>query len=157
MKKHTFLLGILLSSAFAVAGWLFDAGWLQPFTMFFAERSSQIPLLALAIIIAILALEYRTWFLCHSEQVSLLPTAWQRKKMLELAATSVLTVATIALFAQLIAKVYAMSFTLFSSSTEVTETNSVAVGDFDGDGDMDYIVGSMFPAGSGPILFYAND
>lgn len=57
----------------------------------------------------------------------------------ELAATNVFTVLFLVLSVQFVATVYAMAFTLSSSTSATDDTRRVILGDFDGDGDLDYV------------------
>lgn len=60
-------------------------------------------------------------------------------KRWELVSTNLLTVLFLVLSVQFISQVYAMAFTLSTSTTESSTTIRVFTGDFDGDGDIDYI------------------
>ena len=53
--------------------------------------------------------------------------------------TNVLTALLLAVFVQFIATVYAMAFTLSTSTPETNDTREILMADFDGDGDMDYV------------------
>ena len=73
-------------------------------------------------------------------------------------AANVLTVFFLMLSVQFVAKVYAMSFTAFFTTTEINDTVDIIFGDFDGDGDLDSIAGntdSGAPALNADI--YRND
>ena len=58
---------------------------------------------------------------------------------------------------QFAAIVYALAFTLSSSTNELETTNQVAAGDFDGDGDVDYVAVNNDPAFSENSRLYTND
>ncbi len=73
----------------------------------------------------------------------------------EVMIASILTVAALILFVQFIATVYAMAFTLSSSTIESKVTARVVMGDYDGDGDLDYIAGNT--GASEQLDFYKND
>lgn len=73
----------------------------------------------------------------------------------EVMIASILTFAALILFVQFIATVYAMAFTLSSSTSEVKVTTRVVMGDFDSDGDQDYIAGNTGAAEQSD--FYKND
>ena len=73
----------------------------------------------------------------------------------EVMIAAILTVAALILFVQFIATVYAMAFTLNSSTSESKVTTRVVMGDYDGDGDLDYIAGNT--GSSEQIDFYKND
>lgn len=73
----------------------------------------------------------------------------------EVMIASILTFAALILFVQFIATVYAMSFTLSSSTSEVKITTRTVMGDFDGDGDQDYIAGNT--GATEQLDFYKND
>ncbi len=60
-------------------------------------------------------------------------------KRWELLSTNLLTVLFLVLSVQFVSQVYAMAFTLSTSTTESSTTIRVFTGDFDGDGDIDYI------------------
>ncbi len=61
----------------------------------------------------------------------------------EIVATNVLTVAFLVLSVQFVAIVYAMSFTLSSSTAETDKTTQVVLFDADGDDDLDYVAGNL--------------
>lgn len=73
----------------------------------------------------------------------------------EVMIAGILTVAALILFVQFIATVYAMAFTLSSSTSESKVTTRVVMGDYDGDGDLDYIAGNT--GASEQFDFYKND
>ena len=74
---------------------------------------------------------------------------------IEIIITSILTVAALILFVQFIATVYAMAFTLSSSTSEAKVTTRLVMGDFDSDGDLDYITGNT--GATEQLDFYKND
>ncbi len=78
-------------------------------------------------------------------------------KKIEIIATHVLTVLFVILFIQFIAKVYAASFSLYSSTTEIKNTVRVFVSDIDGDGDVDWVAGNKDNTDTFKIDSYVND
>ncbi len=74
----------------------------------------------------------------------------------EVAVTTLLSIALTVLFFQSIATVYAMSFSLNSSSGEAYATTQVGFADIDGDGDLDYIAGST-SISTGDLDYYTNN
>lgn len=92
---------------------------------------------------AFLAVQWRLIFaLLRIDRVSLahvensyvrIPKRW------EVVTTNVLTVLFLVLSVQFVAIVYAMSFSLSSSTSATDDTRRVILGDFDGDGDLDYV------------------
>lgn len=92
---------------------------------------------------AFLMVQWRSIFaLLRVERVSLahversyarIPKHW------EVVTTNVLTVLFLVLSVQFVAIVYAMSFSLNSSTSATDDTRRVILGDFDGDGDLDYV------------------
>ena len=57
--------------------------------------------------------------------------------VVEIVMTVLLTIAFTLLFFQFVSRVYAMSYTLYSSTSETKETLQIIIGDYDNDGDLD--------------------
>jgi hypothetical protein len=75
----------------------------------------------------------------------------------EIAFTAILTGALLTLFFQFVMTVYAMSFTLYATSTEVNPTHQIIVSDFNNDGFPDYVARNTGEAPSYPHDLYINN
>jgi len=118
-------------------------------TVVLSEREFSISGLAFAVFLIALAVEWNTalnhWRIRYLS-LFLIETRHPRlPSRIEIAFALAFTVAFIALFFQFIATVYAMTFTLSSSTTEANATFAVVMADFDNDGDLDYIAGNTDP------------
>ncbi|MFA5800592.1 MAG: VCBS repeat-containing protein, partial [Candidatus Peribacteraceae bacterium] len=102
--------------------------------------------LGIALVCIVLAVEWNAvlnyW---RIQRISLREVEWMHPRLpsgFEIISTNLLSLAFLLLSVQFIAVVYAMSFTLFASTTETNGTVSGVAADFDADGDMDYVAGN---------------
>ncbi len=77
-------------------------------------------------------------------------------RAVEVTIALLMSIALLLLFLQFIRIVYAFSFSLSSSTAEQKDTVSVVMGDFDGDGDLDYIAGNS-DGGTYNLDLYKNN
>lgn len=78
-------------------------------------------------------------------------------KKFEIIIASILSLALLILFVQFVLTVYAMSFSLSSSTSESKDTRQVLLGDFDGDGDLDYLSGNSDGGNVYRLDLYTNN